>query len=43
MKSSPHTALPMAQNARAIGVYRRLGFTDRTQLPLWLLQKASRN
>ncbi len=30
-------------NARAIGVYRRLGFTDRTQLPLWLLQKASRN
>ena len=27
-------------NARAIGVYRRLGFTDRTMLPLWLLHKA---
>jgi ribosomal protein S18 acetylase RimI-like enzyme len=27
-------------NARAISVYRRLGFTDRTVLPLWLLQKA---
>lgn len=27
-------------NTRAIGVYRRLGFADRTQLPLWLLHKA---
>jgi len=27
-------------NARAIGVYHRLGFTDRTMLPLWLLHKA---
>ena len=26
-------------NARAIGVYRRLGFTDRALLPLWLLHK----
>ena len=26
-----------ADNARAIGVYRRLGFEDRKLLPLWLL------
>lgn len=30
-----------ADNARAIGVYRRIGFTDRTLLPLWLLHKAN--
>lgn len=29
-----------ADNSRAIGVYRRIGFTDRTLLPLWLLHKA---
>ena len=27
-------------NARAIGVYRQLGFADRSNLPLWLLHKA---
>ncbi|MGH8134949.1 MAG: GNAT family N-acetyltransferase [Steroidobacteraceae bacterium] len=26
-------------NARAIGVYRQLGFADRTSLPLWSLQR----
>jgi ribosomal protein S18 acetylase RimI-like enzyme len=30
-----------ADNTRAIGVYRRIGFTDRTLLPLWLLHKAN--
>jgi GNAT superfamily N-acetyltransferase len=30
-----------ADNTRAIGVYRRAGFTDRTLLPLWLLHKAN--
>ena len=28
-----------ADNARAIGVYRRLGFADRKLLPLWLLHE----
>ena len=27
-------------NTRAIGVYRKLGFTDRATLPFWSLQKA---
>lgn len=27
-------------NTRAIAVYRRIGFSDRTLLPLWLLHKA---
>jgi predicted GNAT family acetyltransferase len=30
-----------ADNTRAIGVYRRTGFTDRALLPLWLLHKAN--
>lgn len=30
-------------NARAIGVYHRIGFTDRTVLPLWLLHEAGVN
>ena len=29
-------------NARAIGVYRQLGFADRTSLPLWSLMKITR-
>jgi len=28
-----------ADNTRAIGVYRRIGFADRAVLPLWLLHK----
>ena len=29
-------------NARAIGLYRQLGFADRTSLPLWSLAKVTR-